>query len=95
MDQAGSPQESVSLTVDEHWAFMQRARHMDLSLWNRMADYYEDADYEVEEVARLTQETERLQRVFSEVDLAAKLREIVALLQVATSRRNMVSAIAD
>lgn len=95
LDKAGGPKEGIPLTVDEHWAFASEAQRMHLELWSRMSDYYEDADYEVEEVGRLSQETEKLQKVFSTGNLAEKLRRISELLQVAANERSAVSAIAD
>lgn len=95
IDDRGSPQESVLLTVDEHRAFIQQAQRMQLSQWMRMSDYSEDADYAPEDVSILIQETERMKATFSEEKQVGKLREIKVLLKTAMQGREKVYAIAD
>ncbi|MBI4600878.1 MAG: hypothetical protein HY721_02860 [Planctomycetes bacterium] len=95
LDETGKPQEGVSLSVEEHWALVQQAALLGLSLWNRMSDYYDDADYDRGEVLLLAEETVQLQRSIHDANLLGKLNQIENLLRMAISRHNSVSAIAD
>ena len=95
LDAQGSPLESVVLSVEEHWAFIQQAQRMHLLQWMRMSDYYEDVDYASEDVSILAQETERMKTDIPDERRVDKLREIGALLKAAMQGRMKVSAIAD
>jgi hypothetical protein len=60
MDEAGYPTVNVPLYDDEHWTLIQQAKQLDLPMWSRMSDYYEDADYSVEELTVFAAETAHL-----------------------------------
>jgi hypothetical protein len=91
----GNPGRSVPLNVDEHWALVQEADRLGLSLWKRMSDYYEDADYSQQEVLPLLEETIRLKSGFLDSEHLSKLIEVEELLTVALAGQSRVSAIAD
>ena len=95
LDENGAPKGDVPLGVDEHWAILQEAKRLGLPLWNRMSEYYEDADYAREEVSPLADETALLRNSCKETTLGAKLEEIQKLLRAAIDGHNKVSAIAD
>lgn len=78
-----------------HRVLVQQAKRMALPLWTRMADYYEDADYDVNEVSVLADETACLQNACRDAGLLAKLKEIEEMLRAATDGHNRVSVIAD
>jgi hypothetical protein len=92
----GSPDEQVSVGVDDHYQLMQQAEKQSLLLLMRMRDYYQDADYNSDEVLLLSNELKILiEQHKSKSSFVPVATQLLNLAQIAIDRSKGIVAIAD
>ncbi len=96
LDSEGYPTEKVSVGVDDHHQLMQKAKEQSLLLLTRMSDYYQDAEYNLDEVLLLSKELKNLIEHYNNKSsylLVAK--QLLNLTQTAIDRSEGIVTIAD
>jgi hypothetical protein len=91
----GFPDEYVPLSVDDHFAIINIAKSINLILWLRMENYYEGAEYGVQEVPLLIDETQKLKSCINEIKLIHQVELVLEVLYQAKLNQKSISALSD
>ncbi len=94
LDSRGRQSESVAFSPDEHWQIFGQLEPSDYPLLSRLSDYYEDADWVVNELPLLRTELLRL-KAFAETQHLSLIDGTLLLVQRAMERGCDLTAIAD
>jgi hypothetical protein len=96
LDTDGRPERELQIGVNPHHRLMQVARELQLPLLERISDYYEDAEYRVEELVALEAEVEKtIVRCAGDDELLQILSDLQNLTSYAREVQRRIEAIAD
>ncbi len=95
LDDNGCPGLELQISVEQHYKLICAVRKLDLLLLDRIANYYEDAEYNNEELVSLEMEIEQLSSYFDEEELLCLLRDFKKLIHFARKKKQSIEAIAD
>jgi hypothetical protein len=96
LDARGRPSESVAFSPDEHWQIFGQLAPSDFPLLSRLADFYEDAEWLVDELPFLKDELLRLKASLpAEEQHFSLVDAVIALAQSALKMGSSLVAIAD
>lgn len=85
----------VSLEMEEHDELMKLATELKLAKLLRFKDYFEDVDLRVPELAELADELSTLSESAPPPEIAEFSRNLRALISLAVSRKQPLSAVPD
>ena len=92
----GEPERTVPIRVNEHVRLLAAVHGATLPLLSRLHDYYEDAEYELQELEELTVELDFLRaRIQGDDELSGVVSKLVELVLLARRSGRQVVAIAD
>jgi hypothetical protein len=92
----GTPREQVSIRVDAHHRLMQLVRNTGAPRLERVADYYEDAEYASADIPALLGEIETLLETrVEDHDVVTFLRSLKDLASAAGAAKLPIIVIAD
>ena len=92
----GEPESTVPIRVNEHARLLSAVHGATLPLLSRLHDYYEDVEYEPQELVNLTAELDALRaRVRGDDELAGLVSKLVDLVVLARRLGRQVVAFSD
>ena len=92
----GTPREQVSIRADAHHRLMQLAQSTGSPQLERVAEYYEDAEFAPAELPALLREIEALLgRCVDDQEMANFLRSLKELVSAASAAKALITVIAD
>lgn len=96
LGKSGAPEQEVSLGVEIHHAIMEFAQEKRLKYFLRAIDYYQDAEYQPQEIKLLIDEVKLLKNgSFDNSEVISAINELFELFLMAQSENKGVFTIAD
>ena len=95
LGQNRAPEKTVSLGVDLHHELMTAASSRGLLRFQDFADYYEDAEIAVDDLAGLAEQVRALRAQIASTDLQRFLDDLSELIGYAVANGKALHAIAD
>lgn len=85
----------VSLEWDQHDVLMDLAEQFNLAQLLRCEDYFEEVDFVPTELPALSEELGIIRKAAPPADIGEFLRDLDALISLATKRKQLLSAVPD
>jgi hypothetical protein len=95
LDKNETPQRSVNIGVDLHYALIKQAANLGLSEFNGFSDHYEDSQVSIQNLPSLLKQLKILRSQTNLTDLQFFLDELDSLIVFALSEQKAVYELAD
>lgn len=95
LNQDEAPEKTVALGVDLHYELITAASAVDLTRFQKFADYYEDAEAAIDDLPSLLEQAQTLRSQTNSTGLQYFLDELCNLIAYAMVKGRSVHAIAD
>ncbi len=93
--QDGSPERELDIRPDVHRELIAVASRFGDSLFMRMSEYYEDADFRYDELDRLMQDAVRIATVTKDDALRTWIGEFIRFAEAAIKEQRDITLISD